>query len=62
MNAGIERLPVTTAVEINTLPTALEIVTRSLIFLAIFSFPEILPFLFLLADNVVDLSLVVMVP
>ena len=65
--AGIERLPVITAVMTNPMPTAFEIVAKRFIILTNFSLLAILPinrpqpYSFLLANNVVGLLLVVMV-
>ena len=67
VTAGRERLPVITAVMINPMPTAFEIVVKRFIILTNFSLLAILPinrpqpYSFLLANNVVDLLLVVMV-
>ena len=65
--AGIEILPVITAVMINPMPTSFEIVAKRFIILTNFSLLAILPinrpqpYSFLLANNVAGLLLVVMV-
>ena len=65
--AGIERLPVITAVMINPMPTSFDIVAKGFIILTNFSLLVILPinrpqpYSLLLANNVAGLLLVVMV-